>query len=230
MTRATRLLDLLQALRRHRHPVTAATLAGELAVSVRTIYRDIASLQAQGATIAGEAGIGYVLQPGLLLPPLMFSADEIDAVLLGLRLVADRADPGLALAADNAAAKITAVLPADRRDAAETNVLMAGPAAPISDQIDIGPLREAIRAERKIDLSYRDGDGAASERVVWPIALSMFNTVRVLIGWCELRQDFRHFRTDRIAVVMVGTAPIPRRRAVLLREWRGQLAATTDRF
>ena len=220
MSRATRLLDLLQALRRHRRPVTAASLAAETGVSRRTIYRDIASLQAQGATIAGEAGIGYVLQPGLLLPPLMFSPDEIDAVLLGLRLVADRADPGLGRAADNAAAKITAVLPADRRDAAETTVLMAGPAAPVSDQIDVGPLRAAIRAERKITLSYCDGEGAATERVVWPIALSMFNIVRVLIGWCELRQDFRHFRTDRIVAASVQEARIPRRRAALLREWR----------
>ena len=220
MSRATRLLDLLQALRRHRRPVTAASLAAEIGVSLRTIYRDIASLQAQGATIAGEAGIGYVLQPGLLLPPLMFSPDEIDAVLLGLRLVADRADPGLGRAADNAAAKITAVLPADRRDAAETTVLMAGPAAPVSDQIDVGPLRAAIRAERKITLSYCDGEGAATERVVWPIALSMFNIVRVLIGWCELRQDFRHFRTDRIVAASVQEARIPRRRAALLREWR----------
>ena len=220
MSRATRLLDLLQALRRHRRPVTAARLADEMAVSLRTIYRDIASLQGQGATIDGEAGIGYVLRPGLLLPPLMFLPDEIDAVLLGLRMVADRADPGLARAADNAAAKITAVLPADKRDAAETNVLMAGPAAPVSDQIDVGPLRAAIRAERKITLSYCDGEGAATERVVWPIALSMFNIVRVLIGWCELRQDFRHFRTDRISAVVVQTARIPRRRAVLLREWR----------
>ena len=220
MSRATRLLDLLQALRRHRRPVTAASLAAETGVSRRTIYRDIASLQAQGATIAGEAGIGYVLQPGLLLPPLMFSPDEIDAVLLGLRLVADRADPGLGRAADNAAAKITAVLPADRRDAAETTVLMAGPAAPVSDQIDVGPLRAAIRAERKITLSYCDGECAATERVVWPIALSMFNIVRVLIGWCELRQDFRHFRTDRIVAASVQEARIPRRRAALLREWR----------
>lgn len=222
MTRATRLLDLLQALRRHRRPVTAARLAEETGVSPRTIYRDIASLQAQGATIEGEAGIGYVLQPGLLLPPLMFSPDEIDAVLLGLRLVADRADPELALAADNAAAKVTAVLPADRRDAAETTVLMAGPAMPVSDQIDIGPLRAAIRGERKVTLIYQDGAGAATERVVWPIALSMFNIVRVLIGWCELRGDFRHFRTDRIASVAVQETRIPRRRAVLLREWQAQ--------
>lgn len=222
MTRATRLLDLLQALRRHRRPVTAARLAEETGVSPRTIYRDIASLQAQGATIEGEAGIGYVLRPGFMLPPLMFTADEIDAVLLGLRLVADRADRSLGHVAETVASKITAVLPADRRDAMETTVLLAGPAMPAIDQVDTGPLRQAIRDECKVALIYADAEAEVTHRLVWPLALAMFNQVRVLVAWCALRNDFRSFRTDRMTAITITTERYPRRRAVLLREWKAQ--------
>ena len=222
MSRAARLRDLLQALRHHRRPVTAATLAAELAVSSRTVYRDIATLQAQGAQIEGEAGIGYVLRPGFLLPPLMFSDDELDAVLLGLRLVADRADAGLARAAEMSASKITAVLPEQRRDALETTVLMAGPAAATIDVIDTAPLRQAIRAECKVALTYTNAEGEMTRRLVWPLAVAMFNHVRVLVAWCALRGDFRSFRTDRMLAIAVTNERYPRRRTVLLREWRAQ--------
>ena len=222
MSRAERLLDLLHALRRHRRPVTGRVLAEEIGVSIRTLYRDIASLQAQGATIEGEPGVGYVLRPGFLLPPLMFPADEIEALVLGSRWVADRADDRLRDAARSALARIAAVLPPDLRDDLETSALVIGPGAAVPpDAVDPALLRKAIRTERKLSLAYRDGTGTASDRVVWPFALAFFDSVRVLLGWCELRQGFRHFRTDRIVSAALIETRYPRRRQALFREWRG---------
>src|ERR1700754_4300218 len=123
MSRAQRLLDLLQILRSHRYPVSGALLAGQLDISLRTLYRDIALLQQQGAHIEGEAGVGYVLRPGFLLPPLMFSEEEIQALVLGSRWVADRADSQLGQAARNALAKIAAVLPPELRNECDDGAL-----------------------------------------------------------------------------------------------------------
>jgi predicted DNA-binding transcriptional regulator YafY len=201
--------------------VTAAVLATELEVSVRSIYRDIATLIAQGAPIEGAAGLGYVLRPGFLLPPLMFGDDEIDALVLGLRWVAQSGDDPLGMAAADALAKIAAVLPAALRDQAEDAGLLAGPGEPVAPAlIDLADLRRTIRAERKLRISYVDGKGRRSERTIWPFALGFFDGLRIVAAWCELRQDFRHFRTDRI----IGAAPTgeryPRRRRVLLAKWR----------
>ncbi|CAG2088682.1 MULTISPECIES: helix-turn-helix transcriptional regulator [Xanthomonas] len=221
MSRSERLFDLLQTLRRHRRPVSGKVLAEEIGVSIRTLYRDIASLQAQGATIEGEPGVGYVLKPGFLLPPLMFPAEEIEALVLGSRWVADRADNHLRDAARSALARIAAILPPELRDELDASSLLVGPGANIpADAIDPALLRKAIRTERKLSLSYRDGSGTGSERVVWPFALAFFDQVRVLVGWCELRQDFRSFRTDRIACAEILDARYPKRRQVLLKQWR----------
>lgn len=223
MSRASRLLYLLQVLRRHRRPVTAGALAGELGVSVRTIYRDIGALVGQSAPIEGEAGIGYVLRPGFLLPPLMFGDEEIEALVLGLRFVAQRGDDALARAAANAAAKIGAVLPNDLQTFAAATGLLAGPAEAIAEpSVDLAVLRQAIRAERKLRLSYTDGHGRASVRTVWPIALAFFDRSRVLAAWCEARGDFRHFRADRIGAAELLPERYPRRRATLLKDWRDQ--------
>lgn len=221
MSRSTRLFDLLQALRRHRRPVTAAALAQELGVSVRTIYRDIATLAGQGAPIDGEAGIGYALRPGFMLPPLMFGEEEIEALVLGLRFVVQRGDAGLARAAADASAKIAAVLPADLRDAAMAAGLLAGPGPKAEPPaIDLSHLRSAIRSERKLRITYTDGDGRSSERTIWPVAIGFFDQARVLAAWCETRNDFRHFRADRIASADILTDRYPRRRAALLKAWR----------
>lgn len=221
MSRSERLLDLLHALRRHRRPVSGKVLADEVGVSIRTLYRDIASLQAQGATIEGEPGVGYVLKPGFFLPPLMFSTEEIEALVLGSRWVAERADGHLRDAALSALARIAAVLPPDLRDELDASSLLIAPGADIpADAIDPAVLRKAIRTERKLSMSYRDGSGAPSQRVVWPFALAFFDHVRVLLGWCELRQDFRSFRTDRIAVADLLEERYPARRQVLLKRWR----------
>ncbi|MBO9628930.1 MAG: YafY family transcriptional regulator [Shinella sp.] len=221
MSRSERLFDLLQALRRHRRPVSGKALAEETGVSLRTLYRDIASLQAQGADIEGEPGVGYVLKPGFLLPPLMFSAEEIEALVLGTRWVADRADSHLSGAARNALARIAAVLPADLRNELDTSPLLVGPGAKLpADSIDIALLRTAIRMERKLAITYRSGSGEASARIIWPFALSFFDHARVVIGWCELRESLRHFRTDRIETADVLDIRYPRRRQAMLRAWR----------
>lgn len=221
MSRSERLFDLLQVLRRHRRPVSGQVLAEAMGVSLRTLYRDIASLQAQGATIEGEAGVGYVLRPGFLLPPLMFTPEEIEALVLGSRWVADRGDGRLAEAARSALARIGAVLPPDLRAEMEGSALFIAPGAPIpADAIDPAILRKAIRTEHKLLVTYTDAAGAASDRVVWPFALAFFDQVRLLICWCELRGDFRSFRTDRIVSVAMSEARYPTRRAELIQQWK----------
>lgn len=224
MSRSARLFDLLQALRRHRHPVTAAALARELEVSTRTLYRDIATLQGQGAPIEGEAGIGYVLRPGFVLPPLMFGPDELEALMLGLRLVAEQGDPALARAAEDASARILAVLPRELAQAATGTGLLAGPSARPEQKVELALLREGIRGQRRLRMTYLDGSGTRTDRVVWPIAIAFFDQVRVLVAWCESRNGFRHFRTDRIEVAEPADR-YPTPRAALLRTWRSQIGA-----
>lgn len=229
MSRTERLFDLLQSLRAHRRPVTGQTLAEELGVSIRTIYRDIATLQGQGADIEGEPGLGYVLKPGFMLPPLMFSEEEIEALVLGSAWVAERADARLGSAARQALAKIGAVLPRDLRDQVDSNGLLVGPGKPIaSGVIDLGIIRQAIRREHKLDISYQTGEGVQSRRVIWPFAIGFFDQVRIIAAWCELREDFRQFRADRILAVAESGKRYPRRRQALLTEWR-EFHAIPDR-
>jgi predicted DNA-binding transcriptional regulator YafY len=221
VARSQRLLELIQVLRRHRRPVSGQTLSDELGVSLRTVYRDIQTLIGQGASIDGEAGVGYVLRPGFVLPPLMFSDEEIEALVLGSRWVARRTDEPLARAAANAIAKIAAVLPDDLRDSIEGNGLLAGPGPePEPTPIDLAPIRQAIRTERKLVLHYADAKGGRTKRTVWPVALGFFDRVRVLAAWCELRQDYRHFRTDRIVTLRLTDKRYPRRRHAMMQEWR----------
>ncbi|MDV3457595.1 YafY family protein [Sphingomonas sp. HF-S4] len=220
MSRAQRLLDLIQVLRRHRRAVAGAVLAEELGVSLRTLYRDIETLKAQGAHIEGEAGVGYVLRPGFMLPPLMFSEEEIEALVLGSRWVSERADGALGKAARNVLAKIGAVLPDDLKRDIDTSGLLIGPGEPIAaGDAEIAAIRQAIRSERKIRIDYADGQGSVSARVVWPIAMAFYDRVRVIVAWCELRGDYRHFRIDRIAALDASEERYPRRRAVMLKQW-----------
>jgi predicted DNA-binding transcriptional regulator YafY len=222
MRRAQRLLDLIQILRRHRHPVIADNLAAEMEVSVRTVYRDISALVGQGVPVRGEAGIGYVLEAGFDLPPLMFNADEVEAVLVGMRWLRERADPGLARAAEDVMAKVTAVVPANLRPLMIDGTLFApvfGAPLPV-DKVDIGAVRLAIRQGRKVAISYSDEAERATERIIWPIGLSFFERARVIIAWCELRADFRYFRTDRIERLHVAEQRYPERRAVLFTRWQ----------
>lgn len=221
MSRTERLFDLLQLLRRHRRPVVGSAIAAELGISLRTLYRDIATLQSQGACIDGAPGLGYVMKPGFSLPPLMFSADEVEALVLGSRWVAARGDERLAAAARDALAKIAAVLPAELLDELDTSALLVGPGAPIAaGDAEVATIRDAIRKERKLDISYRDATASESRRTIWPFALGYFDQARVVVGWCELRRAVRHFRTDRITGLMLSGARYPRRRQALMKEWR----------
>jgi predicted DNA-binding transcriptional regulator YafY len=198
MRRADRLFRIIQILRRRRRPITAEEIAEEVETSVRTIYRDIAQLMADRVPIRGEAGMGYVLDGGFDMPPLMLTADEIEAAMLGAQWVMGRGDAVLTRAANDLVAKIGQVVPEHLRP------LLIDPASltPLrpnaTDAVDMARLRTAIRAQGKLALVYRDEADVETERVIWPIAVAYFDSVRLIVGWCELRQGFRHFRTDRI--------------------------------
>jgi predicted DNA-binding transcriptional regulator YafY len=224
MSRATRLLQLLEILRKRRSIVTGAELATATGVSLRTLYRDIEALREQGVTIEGEAGTGYRVVPGWVLPPLMFDEDELEALLLGIRWVSKRTDPALERSARSALDKIEAVLPADLRHVFEQSALLVGPSFHETGvELDLSLVRAAIRERRRVELSYRDAKGQASERVVWPVALGFFESARILAGWCELRQDFRHFRLDRVASWKALPQRYPGSRATLFEGWRATL-------
>jgi len=220
MSRASRLFDLVHLLRRHRRPVNGQVLAVELGVSLRTLYRDIETLRAQGADIAGEAGVGFVLKPGFMLPPLMFTVAELEALLVGAQWVTARGDAELGEAAADALAKIEAVLPEDLRFAFDSSGLLVGSFEAVPEiNIDVGAIRDSLRSERKLSISYVDAAGDATKRTVWPVAYGLMKKVDVLAAWCELRKDFRHFRADRIVRLKPLEARIPRRRADLFQEW-----------
>jgi Predicted transcriptional regulator len=230
MSRSVRLLDLLQILRRHRQAVSGQVLADELGISLRTLYRDIAALQAQGADIEGEPGVGYMLRPGYMLPPLMFSVEEIEALVLGSRMLSSRADNELNEAARNALSKIEAVLPSDLRSHLHHSGLLVIPGEGVGDGvIDVALVRRAIREERKLEIGYRDVNDRESERTIWPIAIGYFDKQRIIVGWCELRQAFRHFRTDRVTRLEALNDRYARRRTQLLKEWRSAVEATHGR-
>jgi predicted DNA-binding transcriptional regulator YafY len=204
MRRSDRLFDVIQALRSAKGPMTAATLAAQLEVTVRTVYRDIATLQARRVPIEGAAGIGYVLRRGFDLPPLMFTTEEVDAIAVGAQLVRRLRDPALQDAAASVLSKIAIVLPAQTRayfDSAPFYVSEGN--ARVADGVDLSEIRSAIRDTRKIRLAYVDEQKRRTRRTVWPIALAYFVDVTLIAAWCEMRNDYRHFRTDRIETIAV---------------------------
>ena len=198
MRRADRLFQIIQLLRR-RNVATAGWLAGELEVSERTVYRDIRDLMMSGVPIEGEAGVGYVLRRGFDLPPLMFTDAEIEAMVLGARVVTSWGDKGLARAASDALARVESVLP-DRLKARLNSTPLFAPGFHVPQQVagSLAELRGAIDARRKVRLMYTGADGGATERTVRPLGLFFWGTVWSMAGWCELRTDFRSFRLDRI--------------------------------
>lgn len=223
VSRSSRLLHLVQALRRHRRPVTSNELALELEVSRRTILRDIETLRGQGASIDGEAGVGYQLRPGFLLPPLMFNVDELEAIVLGLRLVEHQGDNALENAAIDVIAKLRAVLPRDLRQLLDESGLIAGPPPKRpTAHVPTPRIRETIRLSHKAKIAYEDAHGMPSERVIWPLGLSFFDRLHIVIAWCELRDGFRCFRVDRIARWEHLRDRIPQSRLGLLAQWREQ--------
>jgi len=229
MRRADRLFRIIQILRRKRRPTTASEIAGELETSLRTIYRDISQLMAERVPIRGEAGMGYVLEGGFDMPPLMLTPDEIEAAMLGAQWVMNRADPELGRAAADLIAKIGHVIPEHLRPLLMEPALAAlQHRRPEVDAIDMARVRTAIRTQGKIALVYRDLSDQESRRVIWPIAVSYWETVRLIVAWCELRKGFRHFRTDRVLSYEFLEAKYPIQRSRLRVQWdgRGQRAAT----
>jgi predicted DNA-binding transcriptional regulator YafY len=228
MSRTSRLFKLMDALRGCRRPVTAAHLAGELTVSVRTVYRDVQTLIGLGAPIDGGAGIGYLLRGGFFLPPLMFGEEELEALVLGARWVQGQGDPALARAAESALAKIATASPRDLRDRiAETGLFAPRPCRSAAAQgAGLRAIREAIRRERKLKIRYVSIAGSETDRIIWPVALVFFEGTRLVAAWCELRGDFRHFRADRISSLEATGSSYPRPRRELARLWRQQLEAT----
>lgn len=222
--RTDRLIKLLQLLRTSRHPKSARLLARELCISMRSVYRDIDTLRHQGAVIDGEAGVGFVLQQDCNLPPLMFSENELEALMLGMRWAAAHADGEMAEAARSVLGKVHAVLPARLAEQAEAHAVYPINCATTfghDEEHVLAQVRQALRQEQTLSFSYTDVQGQASRRTVWPVALGYWDNVRLLAAWCTLRQAFRHFRCDRIAQIQTGAAyPMPHR--LLLQRWRQQ--------
>src|ERR1700759_2950696 len=222
MRRADRLFQIIQVLRRTRKPLTADAIAAELETSKRTIYRDIATLIGQRVPIRGEAGMGYILEKGFDLPPLMLTPDEIEAAVLGAQWVIGHADPVLARAAQDLMAKIADTVPERLRPFVLEPASRARPAwQKEADRIDM--VRTQIHEGKKIALRYRDEHGRDSERTIWPIAIGYLEAVRLLAAWCELRSDFRSFRTDRVIDAVYLDEKSPERRDLLRAKWRRSL-------
>ncbi|MFQ5624426.1 MAG: helix-turn-helix transcriptional regulator [Paracoccaceae bacterium] len=201
MRRADRLFQIVQYLRGGRL-VTARRLAERLEVSERTVYRDIADLQSAGVPIDGEAGVGYVMRQGFELPPLMFTRDEIVALVAGARLIRAWGGASMARAAEEALVKIGAVLPEPERaraEAVQIHAFAPEMTGELRDRIDT--LERAVEDRRRLRIAYRDAADAPSERTVRPLGLWFWGKVWTLVGWCELRDDFRMFRLDRIGTM-----------------------------
>jgi predicted DNA-binding transcriptional regulator YafY len=200
MRRADRPFDILRILRAAERPVTAAVIADELEVTVRTVYRDVATLQARRIPIEGAAGVGYVLRRGFDLPPLMFTEDEAEAIAVGVRLLARTGDPGLQKAAESVLSKVTLVVPDPLRDYLNaTPVYVSKSGAPVPARRDLPTtIRHAIRDGRKMRIAYQDENGRQTHRVIQPFAVAYYVEATLVCAWCELRNDIRHFRTDRV--------------------------------
>ncbi len=221
MARSERLLNLMQALRRRRRPVKGEVLAGETGVSLRTLYRDIATLKSMGAAIDGEAGLGFQLRADYWLPPLMFSNEEIEALVLGLRTLVHGPDADLRQTAEDARAKIAAVLPGDRREVMEAVGLFALPPwGREGDDNRLSTIRRTLREETELFLHYTDKQGAETKRHVWPVALGYTDNRQMLVAWCTLREAFRSFWVDAMLEVADTEKRYPRPRRTLLHEWR----------
>jgi len=198
MRRADRLFALVQLIRGRRLS-TAAWLAQRLDHTLRTVYRDVADLQAQGVPIEGEAGVGYRLGKGFELPPLMFTADEARALAAATRMAQQWLDPATALAAQDAMSRVLSVLAPTMRVEVERVALMFPPVG-LSPEAGaaLQRLRQATLSRTVVALLYRDVNEHFSERSVRPLGCFFWGQVWTLVGWCELRQDFRSFRVDRI--------------------------------
>lgn len=221
MNKPERLLQLLQVLRSYRYAVSGERLADRLGISIRTLYRDIAALQAMGAEIEGEAGVGYILKPTFFLPPLMFTKTELEALLLGIQWVSQYGDAPLSEGARDALNKIFDVLPASIKNDNNAFTLRVGP--PASETLakeDLSTIRDAIAKQNKIRIVYKSQDGKETQRIIWPFTIGYFTDGRILVAWCEKENDYSHFKTNRIISLEILDEHYSRSKDNLFREWR----------
>lgn len=220
MRRGDRLFETIQLLRGASRPLTAAHIAEILEVSVRTVYRDVAALQARRVPIEGAPGIGYVLRRGFDLPPLMFTTEEVEAIALGARLVRRTGDSGLQQAAESVLSKITVMLPDVLRDHLIAPPFFVSEFGPRSTPaVDFSEIRNAIRMTKKVRITYTDEQGRRTCRTIWPVAVAYYVNATLIAGWCELRDDYRNFRTDRITRAIVLDEVFPADAGRLLQGW-----------
>ncbi|WP_299044644.1 YafY family protein [uncultured Tateyamaria sp.] len=229
MRRGDRLFEIIEILRRASGPISADSIGAKLEVTKRTVYRDIAALMAQRVPIRGEAGVGYVLDPGFHMPPLMLTADEIEAAVLGAQWVGTRGEADLAQAAASLIAKIAAVVPDDARGIFVEPATSVAPVGSPPEVLSAADIRVAIRQRHKIALTYQGSTGSQTRRTIWPILIGYRDAGRIIAAWCELRHGFRYFRTDRIARAQVLPDMIPRRMDLLRSEWRAAMDAERKR-
>lgn len=230
MRRADRLFEIIQVLRQARGPISAQAIGHELEVSKRTVYRDIASLIGQRVPITGEAGIGYVLDRGFDMPPLMLTEDEIDAAALGAHWVASRGEPELAAAAIRLLAKIEAVVPEHLGAALRDPATSIAPTTRATEVIGAKDIRTAIRLRRKLRIRYRDANGNETDRTVWPVLVGYRDSGRILAAWCELRHAFRYFRTDQMISAEMLKDTIPERSKALRMRWEVAMNAEREKY
>ncbi|WP_171124534.1 MULTISPECIES: YafY family protein [unclassified Ruegeria] len=229
MSRTARLFQLMQALRSGPTPKTSVQLAQDLGVSARTVHRDIGALRGLGAVIDGEAGFGFTLIEDATLPPLGFTDDELEALVLGLREVQSIGDPGLAEAAGDALRKLQGRLPSRQSHRLSHAVLAAARfVRPAKPTIEVADLRRATWDERTIDFAYTDGKGEETRRRVDPLSIVYMDRASVLLSWCHLRQDFRVFRLDRMREMFVTDDSFRPNRVPMLRQALAQIRAERE--
>ncbi|WP_282608617.1 YafY family protein [Pelagibius sp. Alg239-R121] len=213
MSKAARLFEVIQLLRSAKGPILARDIASALEISIRTVYRDIASLQAMQTPILGEPGVGYVMRKGYDLPPINFDAEEAEAITVGLSLVARTGDPGLWRAANRAARKLHETAPGTRR------LITSSWRMECTPNLELSELRKAIRNETKMRITYCDVEQRETRRVIWPLVLIYYLDAAMIVAWCELRQDLRHFRLDRVMSCTVLADSFRGRGDKLISEW-----------
>lgn len=229
MSRSIRLLNLLQQLREARYPITAQVLAERMGISVRSVYRDIDSLREQGVAIEASAGIGFQLKEDIVLPPMTLNENEVEAMFLALYWLKSVPDQSLKSASTSVLAKLNSVLPEHRQYLLQQTTLRAFNTWLPVDENRVEQVRLAIRQQVKISLHYHDEQQRSSVRTLWPFALGYFNDKIVLAAWCELRQDFRHFRIDRIQQLSLSQELYPSFKQQLFEQWWAQESKTTDK-
>lgn len=222
MRRTDRLFDLIQILRDGRLH-RASEMAGRLEVSVRTIWRDMATLMSSGLPVEGERGVGYMLRAPIMLPPMILTTEELEALKLGMRLVADGADPGLSRAARNLAGKIAAVVPAGNQSDDDDLFVFSG------DQVaraapHLPMLRQAIKAHERLTITYLDLTGRETHRDIRPLQLEFWGRVWTLAAYCEARAGFRAFRVDRIMAVTPTGETFPDEPGTTLADYRASVS------